>query len=105
MWSRSETGGVRTGRSVCRVMGCSCSGQKAWTFVDVFEGRQNPVGARVDADGRQEAPAHDAVTVDDEQRPLRRALAGAEGSVGAGDGAARLEVREQREAELAAFGE
>src|SRR5439155_26067279 len=66
-----------------------------------LERLEDPVGARVHADGRDIAPPVHAALVDDEERAPTEAVLLAVRAVRARDGALRLEVREQREPELA----
>src|SRR3989441_1447252 len=69
------------------------------------EGTQDAVGAGVDPDGRDVAPADDPVTVDDEQRSLAEPVAVAIHAVAARHRPLGLEVGEQGEVQVALAGE
>src|SRR5258708_3446687 len=69
--------------------------------VEGFEGREDAVGAGVDADRRQVAPADDALGIDDEEGATGRAGLRRIDAIVPGNGALGLEVREKRELEPA----
>src|SRR5271168_2775469 len=66
-----------------------------------FEGVEYSVGARIDADRRQVAPADRALWIDHEQRSLRDAVLLPISAILPCDRALRLEIRQQRKVQLA----
>src|SRR5829696_6437339 len=73
--------------------------------LEVLECAEDPVGARIETHGRDVAPAHDAVGVDDVQRPFARAVARPVDPILPSHLTLRLEVGEQREVQVAMLGE
>lgn len=76
-----------------------------YLFRQVLESLKNAVGTRVDGDRRAITPGDNAIFVDDEKRAFGSAIGIAIGAIELGDRPFRLEIGEQREMEMAVFGE
>src|SRR5258708_25851693 len=105
MWSRALTGIVSAKILVPLFLSISAyisaSAGSRRLLRQGFQSIEDPVRSGIDADWRDVAPAHDPLVVQDEQRALRGAVGTAVDSIAARDRPFGLEIRQQRELQLA----
>src|SRR5579872_1548608 len=95
MWSRSLTGNTSSLIALLLGRGLRCEG---------FQRFENTVRARVDADGRDIAPANHPFSIEDEQGAFGKAVLSAIGAISASDGAFGFKIGQQRKLQFAVAG-
>src|ERR1700677_1014838 len=83
----------------------ACHWSLACSRIEIFQGGENSVGARIDADRREIAPSDRAPGIDHEQGPFGDPVLWPIGAIGMGDCSFGCKIGEQRKVQLAVFGE